>query len=60
MPHLFKCTKCGTYTLEEKGCPKCNSEVRSPAPPKYSPQDKYGKYRRAAKKKARNGSASEN
>ncbi|MHA2423192.1 MAG: RNA-protein complex protein Nop10 [Candidatus Thorarchaeota archaeon] len=53
MPHLFKCTKCGSYTLSEKECPKCKGNVTSPSPSRYSPQDKYGKYRRQAKKKAR-------
>ncbi|MDF1537832.1 MAG: RNA-protein complex protein Nop10 [Candidatus Thorarchaeota archaeon] len=59
MPYLFKCSKCNTYTLSEKGCPKCGSDVSSPSPPRYSPQDKYGKYRREAKKKSSIVSASE-
>ncbi|MFW9907348.1 MAG: RNA-protein complex protein Nop10 [Candidatus Thorarchaeota archaeon] len=53
MPHLFKCTVCNAYTLSDKTCPECGSSVKSPAPPRYSPQDKYGEYRRRAKKKAR-------
>ncbi|MFW9920541.1 MAG: RNA-protein complex protein Nop10 [Candidatus Thorarchaeota archaeon] len=53
MPHLYKCTKCSGYTLNDRACPSCGSDVRSPAPPKYSPQDKYGEYRRKAKKQAR-------
>ncbi len=53
MPYLYKCTNCGTYTLDEKTCSKCGADVRNPAPPKYSPQDKYGDYRRKAKKQAR-------
>ncbi|MFW9805802.1 MAG: RNA-protein complex protein Nop10 [Candidatus Thorarchaeota archaeon] len=52
MTHLYKCSNCGEYTLEQKKCPKCNGVVLSPKPPKYSPQDKYGVYRRKAKRKA--------
>jgi H/ACA ribonucleoprotein complex subunit 3 len=29
-------------------CPKCNLKTISPKPPKYSPEDKYAKYRRIA------------
>ncbi len=52
MPHLFKCHKCEEYTLNQKECPKCGGSVSSPKPPKYSPQDKFGDYRRKAKRKA--------
>lgn len=50
MTHLYKCPKCDEYTLSEKYCPKCGSLVTDPKPPKYSPQDKYGEYRRKAKR----------
>ena len=50
MAHLFKCTKCDRYTLNQKTCSKCGSPVSDPKPPKYSPQDKYGVYRRKAKR----------
>ncbi|MFX1481798.1 MAG: RNA-protein complex protein Nop10 [Promethearchaeota archaeon] len=53
MVHLFKCQDCGEYTLNSKTCPKCGGSVSSPRPPKYSPQDKFGSYRRKAKQKAR-------
>lgn len=56
MTHLFKCTKCDEYTLNQKQCPKCGGVVVDPKPPKYSPQDKYGEYRRRAKRKASMGS----
>jgi H/ACA ribonucleoprotein complex subunit 3 len=52
MTRLFKCIDCDTYTLDEKKCPACGAGVRDPRPPKYSPEDKYGEYRRRAKKKA--------
>ena len=42
---LHYCDKCKVYTLNQDSCPKCNEKVRSPHPPKYSPQDKYQKYR---------------
>jgi len=51
MTHLFKCSNCGQYTLNQKTCPKCGGSVFSPRPAKYSPQDKYGEYRRKAKRK---------
>jgi H/ACA ribonucleoprotein complex subunit 3 len=49
MRHILKCVKCGNYTMEEK-CPKCGSSATNPKPAKYSPEDKYGDYRRKAKK----------
>jgi len=45
---IFFCENCRIYTLE-KLCPKCNSKTENPKPIKYSPEDKYGKYRRLAK-----------
>jgi len=31
-------------------CPSCNKKTIQPRPPKYSPDDKYSKYRRQVKK----------
>jgi len=45
---LRKCAKCGRYTLGEK-CPKCGGESRAAHPAKYSPEDRWAKYRREAK-----------
>jgi H/ACA ribonucleoprotein complex subunit 3 len=42
---LHYCKECKEYTLSTKECPKCSSTVKTPHPPKYSPQDKYQKYR---------------
>jgi H/ACA ribonucleoprotein complex subunit 3 len=42
---MRKCADCKTYTFKEL-CPKCNEKTVSPLPPSFSPQDKYGKYRR--------------
>lgn len=47
MSHILKCTKCGTYTLKEQ-C-GCGAKPERVKPPKYSPEDKYAKYRREAK-----------
>ena len=49
MKHLLKCTKCKKYTISNP-C-SCGGEALSMKPPKYSPEDKYGKYRREVKKK---------
>jgi rRNA maturation protein Nop10 len=40
---IKKCAICGMYTLKEF---HCNSKVVCPHPIKYSPLDKYAKYRR--------------
>jgi len=50
---LRKCVKCGTYTLRQDKCPKCGSQVRVPHPPRFSPEDKYVKYRYLMKKISR-------
>ncbi|MBU0461099.1 MAG: RNA-protein complex protein Nop10 [Nanoarchaeota archaeon] len=49
MRHLLKCKQCHEYTLHDS-CPKCGGEAISPIPPKYSPEDPYGSYRRKAKR----------
>lgn len=46
---IMKCQTCGAYTLQ-LSCPKCNAKTVHAQPPKYSPEDKYGKYRRMMKK----------
>ncbi|MHA1665051.1 MAG: RNA-protein complex protein Nop10 [Candidatus Njordarchaeales archaeon] len=43
---LYKCLKCGEYTLHDDFCPKCGGIVSIAHPPRFSPVDKYGKYRR--------------
>jgi len=48
MKHILKCVSCSNYTLKEK-C-KCGNNAVTPKPAKYTPEDKYGKYRREAKK----------
>jgi H/ACA ribonucleoprotein complex subunit 3 len=46
---LYRCYNCNIYTLKEI-CPNCQGETTNPAPPRFSPEDKYGKYRRLLKK----------
>ena len=45
---ILKCPICLGYTLS-KNCKKCNTKSLSPKPAKFSPEDKYGHYRRLAK-----------
>ncbi len=46
---LRKCIMCGRYTLDADKCPACGGEVKVPQPAKYSPDDRYAKYRRLVK-----------
>lgn len=46
---LRTCTSCDRYTLKEN-CAECGSKTRDPAPAKFSPEDKHGKYRRRLKR----------
>jgi len=48
MRHILKCVKCGSYGLRDE-C-ECGDKRVECRPPKYSPADKYGRYRREAKK----------
>ncbi|MGD0422137.1 MAG: RNA-protein complex protein Nop10 [Candidatus Bathyarchaeia archaeon] len=41
---LKKCPSCNSYTLKQK-CPKCGADTVTPHPPKFSPHDKYAKYK---------------
>jgi len=47
MKHILRCPVCGIYTMKE-AC-ACGSTTVQVRPPKYSPEDKYGRYRRMAK-----------
>jgi H/ACA ribonucleoprotein complex subunit 3 len=46
---MKRCNSCREYTLQDV-CPHCGGDVEVIYPPKYSPEDKYGKYRRILKK----------
>ncbi|MBP2143284.1 H/ACA ribonucleoprotein complex subunit 3 [Methanococcus voltae] len=48
---LKKCTLCGEYTMQDV-C-RCGGKAITVKPPRYSPLDKYGTYRRALKFKDR-------
>lgn len=43
---LRKCKNCFQYTLRDK-CPNCKEETISAHPAKFSPDDKYMRYRLA-------------
>jgi len=49
MSELYFCASCKTYTLELI-CSKCKQKTINNRPPRFSPQDPYGKYRRELKK----------
>ncbi|KYH39648.1 MAG: Nucleolar RNA-binding protein Nop10p [Candidatus Bathyarchaeota archaeon B26-2] len=42
---LRRCVDCGRYTLKKDSCPYCGGTLRIPHPAKFSPDDKYAKYR---------------
>ncbi|MDI6806899.1 MAG: RNA-protein complex protein Nop10 [Candidatus Aenigmarchaeota archaeon] len=50
---LRKCPECKRYTLKEV-CRSCESATITPAPPKFSPVDKFGRWRRKLIKKEYN------
>jgi len=41
---MLKCAECGRYTLSEK-CPSCGGKTVTVHPARYSPDDKYARYR---------------
>ena len=40
------CSSCQRYSLKG-ACPGCGASTRSPHPARFSPQDRWAKYRRA-------------
>ncbi|MBI4441415.1 nucleolar RNA-binding Nop10p family protein [Candidatus Woesearchaeota archaeon] len=46
--HILKCPQCRIYTLKNL-CSSCGVATSQIKPPKYSPEDPYGDYRRKAK-----------
>ncbi|MEM0448359.1 MAG: RNA-protein complex protein Nop10 [Methanomassiliicoccales archaeon] len=46
-----KCPKCQEYSLDER-CGRCGVATVVPVPPRYSPEDRYGEYRRRLKREA--------
>jgi len=55
---IRKCSVCGEYTLSRDACPYCGGALRNPHPAKFSPDDKYSRFRLALKLKIENESAS--
>jgi len=49
MHSIMYCEKCKEYTFDEI-CPRCREKTVSKNPPRLSPQDNYGVYRRKLKK----------
>jgi H/ACA ribonucleoprotein complex subunit 3 len=45
---LRLCELCHEYTLKD-ACPRCGSVTSVPIPPRFSPDDRYGEYRRKAR-----------
>jgi H/ACA ribonucleoprotein complex subunit 3 len=42
---MRRCQSCDKYTLKKDECPYCKGVVRIPHPAKFSPDDKYAKYK---------------
>jgi len=49
MSNMFYCKNCKIYTLD-KICSICKEKTIFKNPPRFSPQDHYGRYRRELKK----------
>lgn len=49
---LRKCRSCDEYTLKDK-CPRCGAMTIVPIPARYSPEDRWGEYRRMLIKERR-------
>jgi H/ACA ribonucleoprotein complex subunit 3 len=49
--HIRRCKTDNTYTLSDV-CPKCGEATVSAHPARFSPEDRYGEYRRRAAKKS--------
>ncbi|MGZ8874929.1 MAG: nucleolar RNA-binding Nop10p family protein, partial [Halobacteriota archaeon] len=41
----MKLRKCHGYTFQEK-CTACGQQTATARPPRFSPEDRYGRYRR--------------
>ncbi|PNX46505.1 MAG: ribosome biogenesis protein [Thermoplasmata archaeon M11B2D] len=50
MSEILYCMSCQRYTLHQI-CRSCKEKTISKKPARFSPQDHYGKYRRALKKR---------
>ncbi|MBT3283903.1 RNA-protein complex protein Nop10 [Candidatus Bathyarchaeota archaeon] len=50
---LRKCNNCSVYSFKDK-CPKCGGKAVTPHPAKYSPDDKYRRYKLLMRRLAAN------
>ncbi len=50
MARIMWCRRCKRYTLKER-CPICGERTIWKVPPKFSPEDRWGKYRREVKRR---------
>jgi H/ACA ribonucleoprotein complex subunit 3 len=48
---IKKCRSCDLYTLKEN-CPICGAPTHQTKPARFSPEDRYGRYRRALRQEA--------
>lgn len=55
-PLVRRCPACGRYTLRRE-CPGCGADTRSAHPARYSPDDKYARYRLAERYAEAGGAA---
>ncbi|MFB2622909.1 MULTISPECIES: RNA-protein complex protein Nop10 [unclassified Methanothermobacter] len=46
---MRRCRSCMEYTLRDV-CPRCGGSTGVVYPPKFSPEDRYGEYRRRLKR----------
>ena len=51
---MRRCLSCGRYTLRPQ-CPGCGGDTRSAHPARFSPDDKYARYRLAERYDAEPG-----
>ncbi|NMB86361.1 MAG: Ribosome biogenesis protein Nop10 [Methanosaeta sp. PtaB.Bin018] len=49
---IMRCTACYRYTLKD-ACPVCGASTIPTKPAKFSPDDPYGRYRRALAKEVK-------
>lgn len=54
---MLVCRACGRYALHAV-CPECGAKTASPHPARFSPEDRFGKYRRRLKQMAEKESES--
>jgi H/ACA ribonucleoprotein complex subunit 3 len=53
---LRRCRGCSGYSLRER-CPLCGQSTGTPHPARFSPQDRWARYRRALYEAASHGGA---